>query len=70
MTTEDDEETNARLTQLENQQALVTQALIAALQGQWVGAPPSVEAFLYALNPTLQGTLTLDPPVVPGSAVP
>ena len=60
-----EDETNAKLTQLEQQQALLTQALVAALEGQWTGAPPSVEAFLYAINPTLQGTLTLDPPVVP-----
>jgi hypothetical protein len=60
-----EDEINAKLTQLEQQQALLTQALVAALSGQWVGAPPSVEAFLYAINPTLQGTLTLDPPVVP-----
>jgi hypothetical protein len=59
-----DDET-ARINTLEQQQALLTQALVAALSGQWVGAPPSVEAFLYAINPTLQGTLTLDPPVVP-----
>ncbi len=43
----------------------LTQALIAMLEGNWVGAPPSAEASLYALNPWLQGTLELDPPVVP-----
>lgn len=57
---------DARINTLEQQQALLTQALAAALEGQWIGAPPSVEAYLYAINPTLQGTLTLDPPVVPG----
>lgn len=61
----DEETQQARINTLEQQQALLTQCLAAALQGQWVGAPPSVEAFLYAINPTLQGTLTLDPPVVP-----
>jgi hypothetical protein len=35
------------------------------LEGHWVGAPPSAEAYLYALNPWLQGTIKLDPPVVP-----
>ena len=60
-----EEEAHARITTLEHQQALMTQALAAALSGQWVGAPPSVEAFLYAINPNLQGTLVLDPPVVP-----
>jgi hypothetical protein len=60
-----DDETAARINQLETQQALLTQALAAALNGHWVGAPPSVEAYLYAIDPTLQGTLVLDPPVVP-----
>jgi hypothetical protein len=58
------DEQEARINTLEAQQALLTQALVAALQGQWVGAPPSVEAFLYAVNPNLQGTLDLDPPIV------
>lgn len=61
----DTSEQDARINTLEQQQALLTQALAAALSGQWVGAPPSVEAFLYALSPTLQGNLVLDPPVVP-----
>jgi hypothetical protein len=43
----------------------LTQALIAMLEGNWVGAPPSAEANVYALNPWLQGRLVLDPPVVP-----
>jgi len=59
------DEEDARITQLQAQQSLLTQALAAALNGQWVGAPPSVEAFLYAIDPSLQGTLTLDPPYVP-----
>jgi hypothetical protein len=61
----DENELNARLTTLETQQGLITQALVAALEGHWTGAPPSLEAFLYALNPTLQGQVTSDPPVVP-----
>lgn len=56
----------ARITQLETQQGLFTQALIAALEGRWTGAN-SVEAFLYALNPTLQGQLEVDPPYVIGA---
>ena len=60
-----EEETNARLTTLEQQQSLLTQCLVAALEGHWIGAPPSVEAFLFAINPTLQGQITPDPPVVP-----
>ena len=61
MTEED--QTTAQIAQLQAQQSLMTQALIAALEGRWVGAD-SVEANLYAINPTLQGTLQLDPPVV------
>ena len=59
----DDDQTTAQITQLQQQQALMVQALVAALEGRWVGAD-SLEAFLYAINPTLQGTLELDPPVV------
>jgi len=62
----DDNQIDARLTTLQQQQALLTQALAAALQGQWTGAPPSVEAFLYAIDPNLPGTLILDPPLVAG----
>lgn len=54
--------TEAQITQLQQQQALTVQALAALLQGRSVGAD-SVEAFLYAIDPGLQGTLTLDPPV-------
>jgi rhamnogalacturonyl hydrolase YesR len=53
----------AQITQLQQQQGLFTQALKAAVEGHWVGAG-SVEAFLYALDPGLQGTLTPDPPVL------
>jgi hypothetical protein len=52
----------AQITQLQQQQGLFTQALKAAVEGRWVGAG-SVEAFLYALDPNLQGTVTPDPPV-------
>jgi rhamnogalacturonyl hydrolase YesR len=52
----------AQITQLQQQQGLFTQALKAAVEGRWVGAG-SVEAFLYALDPGLQGTVTPDPPV-------
>jgi hypothetical protein len=60
-----EESLNARITMLESQQGLFTQALKAALEGRWTGAN-SVEAYLYALNPTMQGTLEVDPPYVPG----
>jgi hypothetical protein len=52
----------AQITQLQQQQSLFTQALKAAVEGRWVGAD-SVEAWLYALDPNLQGTVTPDPPV-------
>jgi hypothetical protein len=48
--------------QLQQQQALTVQALAALLQGRAVGAD-STEALLYAIDPGLQGTLQLDPPV-------
>lgn len=51
------------ITQLQQQQALQTQAFINALEGRWTGAD-SVEAVLYALNPNLEGTLDPDPPVL------
>lgn len=59
------DEDEARIAQLQAQQQLLTQALVAALEGHWTGAPPSVEAFLYAIDPGLQGTLEIDPPYVP-----
>ncbi len=62
----DDDQAMALLTTLQRQQALQTQAIAAALEGRWTGAPPSVEAFLYALNPTLQGKITPNPPVLSG----
>jgi hypothetical protein len=52
----------AQITTLQQQQSLLTQALAAAVSGKWTGAG-SVEAFLYALDPNLQGTITPDVPV-------
>ena len=46
------------LDQLQQQQALQTQALLNAIRGRWDAAqygPQSVEAILVALNPGLQG---------------
>jgi hypothetical protein len=45
------------ITQLQTQQALFTQALKAMVQGSWAGGPETVEAFLYALDPNMTGTL-------------
>ena len=53
----------AQIAQLQQQQMLFTQSLKAALEGKWVGAG-SVEAFLYALDPNMQGSVTPDPPVL------
>jgi len=53
-----------QITQLQQQQALFTQALKAMLEGKWEAGPDTVEAFLYALDPQMTGTLTLDTPVI------
>ena len=55
---------SSELNQLQQQQALFTQALAAMLQGKWIAGADTVEAYLYALDPGFQGTLTLDKPVV------
>lgn len=52
----------AVIAQLQQQQALFTQSLKAMLENRWVGES-SVEAFLYALDPTITGTLDIDKPV-------
>ena len=41
------------IAQLQAQQAYTVQSLRAMLEGHWVGEPPSVEALLLAINPTL-----------------
>lgn len=55
------EEDQALITQLQQQQMFLTRALMAACAGRWQGED-SVEAWLYAIDPTLQGQLTVDPP--------
>lgn len=61
------EDTSAQINQLQQQQAIFTQALVQMLAGKWVGAD-SVEALTYALNPSLTGTIQLDPPVTQSEA--
>ena len=61
------DDTAAQITQLQQQQALFTQIIVAQLEGRWNGAD-SAEALLYALNPNLNGTLTLDVPVTESEA--
>jgi hypothetical protein len=56
-----DEETKAQIQQLQQQQSFLTRALAAALAGRWQGED-SVEAWLYAIDPNLQGHITPDPP--------
>ena len=48
---------SSRLDALDRQQVILTEALRAILEGNWQGAPPSLEAHLFALNPGLQGTI-------------
>lgn len=61
------DDTAALITQLQQQQALFTQIVVAQLEGRWSGAE-SAEALLYALNPGLTGTLTLDVPITESEA--
>ena len=58
----DTETLENQIVQLQQQQAFFTASLAALLEGRFTGAD-SVEAYTYALDPGLQGTLTLDPPV-------
>jgi len=61
-TTDYSDDQAAQINQLQTQQMLFTQALKAAVEGHWTGAG-SVEAFLYALDPGMQGTVTPDVPI-------
>lgn len=58
----DPEELIAIITQLQQQQSILTNIVAASLEGNWTGEG-SVEAWLYALNPQFQGQLELDVPV-------
>lgn len=55
--------TQAQITQLQQQQSLFTQALKAMLEGNWAAGAATVEAYLYALDPAMQGMVALDVPV-------
>jgi hypothetical protein len=57
------DESEAQITQLQQQQALFTQALRAMLEGAWKGGASTVEAYLYALDPNFQGNIDFDIPV-------
>jgi len=56
-----DDDTTAQIAQLQQQQALLTRALRAAVEGRWRGED-SVEAYLYGLDPGLQGQIQPNPP--------
>jgi hypothetical protein len=58
---------NAQITQLQQQQALFTQAMQSMIEGRWTGVD-SVEAYLYALNPNAEGSLNPDTPVTHSEA--
>jgi len=60
---QDSADTIAQITQLQQQQALFTQALKEMLQGNWSGGAATVEGLLYALDPQMTGTLSLDTPI-------
>lgn len=42
------------IAQLQDQQGLLTQALRSMLEGNWCAAPPSTQAYVLALDPSLQ----------------
>jgi len=64
----DSPDTAAQINQLQQQQAMFTQALKEMLQGNWSGGAATVEGLLYALDPNMTGTLSLDTPVTQSQA--
>jgi hypothetical protein len=64
---QDGPDTAAQIAQLQQQQQIFTRIIAQQLQGKWTGAD-SAEAWLYALDPNLTGTLTLDPPITESEA--
>jgi hypothetical protein len=59
------EEEQAQIKQLQDQQSLLTAALRAALEGRWTGGADTVEGYLYAIDPTMEGQVTPNPPAYP-----
>jgi len=57
-------EEQAQIAQLQQQQMFLTRAMKAALESRWVGED-SVEAWLLAIDPSLQGQLEPNPPAYP-----
>ena len=58
------EEDQAQIAVLQTQQMYLTRAMKAACEGRWQGED-SVEAWLYAIDPGLQGQITPNPPAYP-----
>ena len=58
------EDEQAQITQLQQQQMFLTRALKAACEGRWQGED-SVEAWLLAIDPNLQGQIAPNPPAYP-----
>jgi hypothetical protein len=56
-------DTAAQINLLQQQQALFTQIVKDMLEGKWAGGADTAEALLYALDPNMTGTLSLDTPV-------
>lgn len=54
----------ATITQLQTQQMYLTRAMKAAAEGRWQGED-SVEAWLLAIDPSLQGQINANPPAYP-----
>jgi hypothetical protein len=52
------------ITTLQTQQMYLTRAMKAAAEGRWQGED-SVEAWLYAIDPSLQGKVEPNPPAYP-----
>ena len=63
-----EEEYQAQIAQLQQQQAMFTQMMACALQGKWTAGADTVEGLLYALDPNMTGTLSLDPPLTESDA--
>lgn len=58
------DEDDAAVTTLQTQQMYLTRALKAACEGRWQGED-SVEAWLLAIDPTLTGQISPNPPAYP-----
>jgi hypothetical protein len=59
------EDVDAKLAQLETQQAFQTNAIRAALEARWSGEADTVTGWLIALDPALEGELNPQTPLYP-----